>query len=63
MKKIAILFLILMMGCIERPYGEAYFIGEGDDIIEPEEDIIEPEEASTWWKLTTMVLVLRPRFI
>ena len=44
MKKFTFLFLILLFGCIERPYGEAYFVGEGDDIIEPEEDIIEPEE-------------------
>ena len=44
MKKFTILFFILLLGCVERPYNEAYFIGEGEDIIEPEEDIVEPEE-------------------
>ena len=44
MRNIIILFFILLVGCVDRPYDEAYFVGEGDDIIEPEDDIIEPEE-------------------
>ena len=44
MKKFTILLFILLVGCVDRPYDEAYFVGEGDDIIEPEDDVIESEE-------------------
>ena len=44
MRKFIILLFILLVGCVDRPYDEAYFVGEGDDIIEPEDDVIEPEE-------------------
>jgi len=44
MRKFIILFFILLAGCVDRPYDEAYFVGEGDDVIEPEEDITEPED-------------------
>ena len=44
MRKFIILFFILLAGCVDRPYDEAYFVGEGDDVIEPEEDVSEHEE-------------------
>ena len=44
MRKFTILLFILLVGCVDRPYDEAYFVGEGDDIIEPEDDVIESEE-------------------
>jgi len=44
MRKFTILLFILLVGCVDRPYDEAYFVGEGDDIIEPDDDVIEPEE-------------------
>jgi len=44
MRKFTILLFILFVGCVDRPYDEDYFVGEGDDIIEPEDDVVEPEE-------------------
>ena len=44
MRKFTILLFILLVGCVDRPYDEAYFVGEGEDVIEPDDDVIEPEE-------------------
>ena len=46
MRKFTILLFILFVGCVDRPYDEAYFVGEGEDIIEPDDDVVEPEEDS-----------------
>ncbi len=46
MRKFTIILFILLVGCVDRPYNEAYFIGEGDDVIEPEDDVVESEEVT-----------------